>query len=303
MLAVAVLAPPVFTITVLLARKAITADSVAVSIPRSVLLLLALSTALALLASQVQHARQWKMPLTRLMQMLHLVRNGQAPIQELEQISGPLSTLRSDLQDILRELREHKAQLTQADRELRQRVAQHTEALQRAIGSLQTQANRDALTGLNNRRMLDQHLPEIIEQSRQGRSDLCLIMLDLDNFKCLNDTLGHRAGDDLLRTLGQIIRSSLRENDLAFRYGGDEFLIVLSGCDARAGRAMAQRLVALVDTLGKTLKTPRPLGLSAGVCTLNELSDPHLAELIETADRRLYAIKQARKNLKIASAA
>src|SRR5690606_14641280 len=128
------------------------------------------------------------------------------------------------LAEILHDLRQQKTAVAELHAETRQRVAQRTDALERQLGSLRQQASRDKLTGLYNRRMLDQCLNQLVDECRAGRRALCLLMMDADYFKQLNDTLGHAAGDDLLRSIGQIIRSALREQDLAFRYGGDEFI-------------------------------------------------------------------------------
>ena len=112
------------------------------------------------------------------------------------------------------------------------------------------------MTGLYNRRLLDQHLPPIIDRCRNTQTHLSLLMIDVDHFKKLNDTLGHAAGDEMLRDIAQIIRSTIRENDSAFRYGGDEFVVVLEGFDAEAGQALGDRLISLVDALRKPCASP-----------------------------------------------
>ncbi|HEX2970985.1 MAG TPA: GGDEF domain-containing protein [Tepidisphaeraceae bacterium] len=247
--------------------------------------------------------RTWRRSLGKLDQVLVDVRAGEAPIDELAGVRGPLSPLAESIQEILRELRQQKAELAAVEQEIRQRIAQRTHALERVIGSLRHQANRDALTGLYNRRMLNEHLREVVEQAKEAGSDLCLMMLDLDNFKTLNDTRGHAAGDEVLRTIGQIIRSSIREQDLAFRCGGDEFTLVLPDCGAEAGQALARRLVSLIDALGRTLKTPKPLGVSIGLINLSEASDEDLQALLAEADKRLYGVKAGRKRMARAAAA
>ena len=92
---------------------------------------------------------------------------------------------------------------------------------------LHEQATRDPLTGLFNRRYLEDTLPREIHRSLRRKSTLCLAMLDLDNFKRLNDTYGHEAGDVVLREWGRVLRESLRMSDIACRFGGEEFVIVL----------------------------------------------------------------------------
>jgi len=247
------------------------------------------------LAGSLYHLFRWRLPLRRMCNTLTLIRAGEAPINELTSVNGPLANLRASVQEILREIRQQKADMAFTQQEMRQRIARRTDALERLVGSLRQQASRDPLTGLYNRRALEEHLATVIEQTRAKHSDLCLLMLDLDNFKNLNDTLGHAAGDELLRTVGQIIRSSIREEDLAFRCGGDEFVVVLPDSGLGAGQTLVQRLVSLVDGLGHTFRTPRPLGLSAGLTVLSEIPDPHPQTILAEADKRLYAVKAARK--------
>jgi diguanylate cyclase len=119
-------------------------------------------------------------------------------------------------------------------------------------------------------------------------------MIDVDNFKPLNDTLGHAAGDQLLKEISQIIRSTVRDDDMAFRVGGDELVVLLGSCNFTGGKAIAERLDSLVVALTRPLQTPRQVRLSIGVCTLMELAEASPAGLMEVADKRLYAVKAAR---------
>ncbi len=120
-------------------------------------------------------------------------------------------------------------------------------------------------------------------------------MFDMDRFKALNDTMGHVAGDEILKSLGQIIQSTIREGDFGFRYGGDEFAILLPGCEAAASKRVTDRLHSLVQALGGTLKPGLRPRLSIGISTLAELSEPTGINLIKKADERLYEAKAAQK--------
>lgn len=162
------------------------------------------------------------------------------------------------------------------------------------MGSLRQQAIRDPLTGLCNRRELDQQLPAMIESCMKDGVDLAVLMIDVDYFKHLNDALGHAAGDELLKDIGRIIRSSIREKDAAFRCGGDEFVIVLPNCAQQPARAMADRLESLVAGLTRTFKLPQQARLSIGLCCISEIDEPTPQSLLREADRRLYEIKNAR---------
>jgi diguanylate cyclase (GGDEF)-like protein len=259
---------------------------------------LAVATLLLAAATAVRwFERRWRGPLLRLQHTLTDIREGGAAPDQLQGDWGRLTPLAARFHELLVELRQHRARLLTADLEMRQRLEQRTDALERMIGSLRQQANRDILTGLYNRRMLDRHLATVIQRTRQQGADLCLLMMDLDNFKLLNDTHGHAAGDELLRTVGQLIRSSIRESDMGFRCGGDEFVVVLPGAGRSCGEALARRLSTLVDALGRTLKLIRPVGLSPGLAVLSELGECGPTQLLEAADRNLYAAKRRRKTL------
>lgn len=185
------------------------------------------------------------------------------------------------------------------------RVADHLRRtldhrVQRATGQatrqLQEMAMRDPLTELGNRRFLNQHLEELVASCRSSGTDLLCLVLDLDNFKPLNDTLGHAAGDRLLTMLGQLIRGNLRRDDLAVRYGGDEFVLLLPGAESRQAAEVAHRLRELFrqhvrTTLPRTLK----INLSVGMASLQHDRVIDGAALIQRADSRLYQAKNAGK--------
>lgn len=237
----------------------------------------------------------WRSPLQRAQQLVSLIRDGDAAIEELSAVRGGITPLMPQVQQLLRDLRQARQDLAKLQAEMQQRVAQRTSALERTIGSLRQQATKDSLTGLHNRRMLDQHLPQLLASCRDANTDLALIMMDVDNFKLVNDTLGHEAGDQLLMDVAQIIKSSIRGDDLAFRCGGDEFLVLLPNCQAPAAEAMAQRLVALVDQLARTIHLPVRPRLSVGISMLADGIGSATDELLRRADQMLYQMKSDRK--------
>jgi diguanylate cyclase (GGDEF)-like protein len=239
--------------------------------------------------------RTWVWPVRHFNQLLPRIRAGELPIDSLSEVEGGLKELTAHVQSLLHELRQQKTHVKEIEAELSQRIANRTDALERTIGSLRQQAVRDPLTGLYNRRMLDQYLPDAIEKCRAKKINLALLMIDVDYFKILNDTLGHASGDELLRNIGQIIRSTIREDDTAFRCGGDEFVVVLPACDEASAEAFAKRIESLVTALAKTLRIQQPPALSIGMATLGQVGAPSATALLEEADRRLYQNKSARK--------
>ena len=159
---------------------------------------------------------------------------------------------------------------------------------------LREQAIHDPLTGLCNRRYLEENLARELHRARRRNSPLCVAMLDLDKFKPFNDTFGHDAGDSLLRQLGQMLREKLRKSDIACRYGGDEFVLVLPDLSlADAQRRLEQISVVVKEQQIRHGGPPLDrITLSAGVAGVPEHNST-APELIHAADNAMYAAKQA----------
>ena len=153
---------------------------------------------------------------------------------------------------------------------------------------LRDQAMRDPLTGFFNRRMMDQVVPREIERAYRYHRDLSLVMLDIDAFKAINDQEGHQAGDNVLRGFSQCIRQMVRASDFVYRYGGDEFLILLPETCSAEAREMLARLNAtgcpeLTTSLGCVT-------FSAGIASY--ALDAGAGDLVKVADDRLYQSKR-----------
>jgi diguanylate cyclase (GGDEF)-like protein len=146
-------------------------------------------------------------------------------------------------------------------------------------------AREDGLTGVANRRTLDERLPQEMARARRQGYPLAVVMIDLDHFKRFNDRRGHTAGDTLLRTAAQAWLRQLRPSDLLARYGGEEFTLVLPACDETQAQRMVERLQPLV---------PERQTFSAGIATWN--GSGNAQELLSDADRALLAAKRAGRN-------
>ena len=242
----------------------------------------------------VRHELVWKRPVRRLCVLVDEINRNEAPIDELSRLGGGTTALVPLLQNVLRENRRQRQQMSILQEEMRQRVASRTGALERKLGSLQEQASRDTLTGLRNRRAFERELVTQFEQARLNGSELCLMMIDIDYFKQLNDTLGHSAGDELLRSIGQIVRSTIRTIDSAYRYGGDELVIMMPGASLAEASATAGRLKSLVEGLVRPLRLRLPPALSIGISARTHSSAETAQALLDIADQQLYAIKQDR---------
>jgi two-component system, cell cycle response regulator len=153
----------------------------------------------------------------------------------------------------------------------------------------------DPLTGLTNARGLSDHLEAELARLRRYHGPLSLLLLDLDGLKGINDRYGHRAGDDAIRCLGEVIRSQLRESDLGARWGGDEFAVVAPNTSKDAALALAERIRSL---LGEQDGQP-PLTGSVGVATVDPTIDGGMvsrAALMRAADAALYEAKRLGRN-------
>jgi diguanylate cyclase (GGDEF)-like protein len=194
-------------------------------------------------------------------------------------------------------IRTHGAPLVDDDRKLTELVAAEAAAAihnARLYEQTQRLATTDALTNLSNHRYFRDALAlEIARASRLGYS-LGLLMIDVDNFKRVNDTWGHPVGDDVLKSIAQVLASNLRQTDVAARYGGEEFAIVLPGLGPRGVRAVGEKLRRAVKALKPLVAEGAPpfqISISVGGVSA---SHPALnaVDLIRVADSALYAAKR-----------
>jgi diguanylate cyclase (GGDEF)-like protein len=153
--------------------------------------------------------------------------------------------------------------------------------------ALRDLAMRDPLTGLYNRRFLEEALTREVSRAAREKESLGVLMLDLDHFKDFNDAFGHEAGDDVLRCVGQFLRHRIRTTDVACRYGGEEFTILLPGATLEDARARAEQIRAGIRA---ALGSPGNVAASLGVAVFPDHGDS-LAGLLRAADVALYRAK------------
>lgn len=174
-----------------------------------------------------------------------------------------------------------------------------TRQLNETKAALEESNNRDGLTGIYNRRYLQEHLLQEFERARRYEEGFALIMFDLDHFKKVNDNYGHPQGDALLRQLGGVIKSVVRPNDTVCRYGGDEFVVILSSADAASAAAFAERFRRRLRDRAEVALSSGTVSITAtvGVATFLEDAEVRTAEdLLQLADHRLYEGKRAGRN-------
>jgi diguanylate cyclase (GGDEF)-like protein len=160
---------------------------------------------------------------------------------------------------------------------------------QEAELQLRNQAFTDALTGLYNRHCWEQRAPAMLDQARRHGNSLALLMVDLDHFKHVNDTLGHEAGDRVLRTLGAVLSTTCRSSDMAARIGGEEFVVLLPQTSEDAARLFESRLRAALD-LANQAQAETVVNFSSGLAMLHA-DDRDVDALQSRADKALYQAK------------
>jgi diguanylate cyclase (GGDEF)-like protein len=169
-------------------------------------------------------------------------------------------------------------------------------AFTRTAKSMQDFASYDSLTQVFNRRAWEMALEQETRRSRRKSSPYCVIMLDLDHFKSINDRYGHAAGDKTLKSTARLIDSTLREIDIVCRYGGEEFLILLTDTRLAEGAIIAERIRQMVEA------TPVEFGdiqfhltCSAGVAEFDPIHEP-VQTIVERADEAMYQAKNQGRN-------
>ena len=177
------------------------------------------------------------------------------------------------------------------------RIIRLQEDLMVALAASEFQATHDPLTGLWNRRAILEILHKEMDRSRREAAPLGLIMLDLDHFKQVNDTYGHQAGDEVLHEVARMMVASLRSYDSAGRYGGEEFLMVLPGCDEQEARGIAERIRSLsASNRFEISQGALEVTISLGVAAADGSNDGGTDSLIRAADEALYRAKRLGRN-------
>jgi two-component system, cell cycle response regulator len=184
------------------------------------------------------------------------------------------------------------------------RKKRYTERLRDNVQLSIEMAITDVLTGLYNRRYIESHVGTLVEQAAARNKPLAVLVLDIDYFKSINDTYGHDAGDDVLREFALRIRKSIRGLDLACRYGGEEFVVVMPETDMAVATMVAERLRRRIASelfpIQKGAKSIE-VTISIGIAALGEGDTP--AAIIKRADQALYRAKRDGRNRVVPDAA
>lgn len=158
---------------------------------------------------------------------------------------------------------------------------------------LQDLALRDSLTGCNNRHYLTELAPRFIAEAKRHHHELCLLIIDLDHFKNINDTRGHIVGDVVLSEVGKLLTRTSRESDLVVRFGGEEFVILLPYCDVRLGKKKAEQVRKTIEDLNPD---GIPISASIGITSLATSEANDFDEMFRVADKAVYLAKENGRN-------
>lgn len=185
------------------------------------------------------------------------------------------------------------------------RRKRYNDHLRASVAQTIEMAVTDGLTGLHNRRYLDSHLKTLFDRAVERRRPLSVMITDIDRFKAINDTYGHDGGDDVLREFASRLRKNVRGIDLACRYGGEEFVIVMPDTEQQIAERVAERVRAEIERERFVLGmggTQVPVTVSVGVSSLLRGTDTSEA-LMKRADTALYEAKAGGRNRVVARAA
>ena len=217
-------------------------------------------------------------PIVGLEEAVEKVRSGSFILPRLDKPDNEIGRLVDHFEKMTESLRD-------STRQLENKVAQRTDELNRL-------ARIDPLTGLKNRRGIDEALEDEIQRSARSGNGFGLIWLDIDHFKSINDQLGHQAGDEILCRVALWLKASLRPYDCPGRWGGDEFVILLSPCDPTTLKHIARRIRESVEV--ESRKTGTPVTISVG----GYFSEPgdNTDRVLRNADQALYRAKKEGRN-------
>ena len=212
---------------------------------------------------------------------------------QLQQIAGfnDLAEVRRTLVDSAKELRACVARMSEETQKTVLRLRDEVSTYQTKLETVEELASRDPLTGLFNRRLIDTRLGQLVATGQP----FCAVIIDLDGLKAINDSLGHAAGDEVLKQFGDELKANARPGDVVGRLGGDEFAIMVPGSSAVSELQDIAR--AMLDKLSRPFRIDERtvlVGASIGLASVS-LSDFDAGELMRRADVAMYAAKRAGK--------
>jgi len=214
----------------------------------------------------------------------------------LDEMSSP-AQVRTAIEVLLRENAKMRSDTVKLNESLTQTRAQ-VRKLRASLEKSREKEMRDSMTNLANRRYFEISLAREITEARTHGSSMCLVLIDIDHFKRINDTHGHIVGDDVLRYFAAILMSNVKGRDLAARYGGEEFALILPETQVEQAHALCRHIMEQLEKSRLVLSEgKRPIGqLTASFGISQYRSDDEPEQLLTRADEKLYEAKNAGRN-------
>lgn len=253
-------------------------------------------------------------PMYHLLKEIRQLRNGTRSEPIRIRKNNLIGQLTREYNRLFHALGQTRVDLEHAKHLAERKIGDHTNQLKSNIRQLEKKADTDRLSGLANRNRFQECLEEMFEDAKLSSSDLACLIFDIDHFKAVNDRMGHTVGDQIITFIGQLLRASIRTGDLAARYGGDEFVLLLPGCNEKQAWEIAERIRVLFNRESSHL-IPQDIEmksftgedsddepsnsnchLSIGIATVHKNYPHSSSHLIELADQALYRVKQNGRN-------
>ena len=156
---------------------------------------------------------------------------------------------------------------------------------------------KDGLTGVFNRHYFDIHIKQITQKANDSKGPLCMLMCDIDDFKLVNDTYGHQAGDIIIKTIASTLKDMLRVTDLVARYGGEEFTVFLNNATIDQAVSIAESIRKQVESISFEIETnEEPIKKTISIGVTSYKTGESINDFIERADKALYRAKETGKN-------
>jgi len=224
---------------------------------------------------------------------------GETLSASLERLSGDSDL--TEIRKVVDELIEQTAGMSEAEREVEEKLTRTSDelrALQRQVEQARAEATKDFLTGLLNRRAFHERAAELIEEAREGSTTFSLLMVDIDHFKAFNDRFGHLVGDEVLRFAAKKITDLIKGQDVAARFGGEEFTVLLPRTALEGAAAVAENIRAgFAEARLRKSSTGESLGtVTVSVGVAQHRPGEGLEQLVERADAALYRAKRNGRN-------
>lgn len=238
-------------------------------------------------------------PLRQLARIAKKIQSGdeRTPI-DIPTATADLRNLVDAFADMSSTLISNKQKLASSNAQLEQKVAERTAELQQANAGLQSLVRRDVLTRLSNRMAANERLTLEFVRMKRSQITYCVMMIDIDSFKRVNDTFGHADGDQVLQRVAKAISASVRESDFVARYGGEEFLVVLPATDIVGATVVAERCRKAVERLEDAKVGRVTVSIGLAEATIEQRGEN---EAVHLADGLLYEAKRAGKNRTISA--